>query len=67
MPNNFAVEIRMQDNQVSYKIKISIFFLNQIKRVNVQVEKAQRPKPYFGGYRNNVTGQAYHHAFTQTD
>jgi hypothetical protein len=24
-------------------------------------------KPYFGGYRNNRTGQAFHHAFTQTD
>lgn len=24
-------------------------------------------KPYFGGFRNNRTGQAYHHAFTQTD
>ena len=53
MPNKFEVEIRMQDNQ--------------IKRVTVEVEKQQRYKPYFGGYRNNATGQAYHHAFTQTD
>ena len=31
------------------------------------VEKAQRHKPYFGGFRNNRTGQIYHHAFSQTD
>lgn len=53
MPNKFEVEIRMQDNQ--------------IKRVTVEVEKQQRYKAYFGGYRNNVTGIAFHHAFTQTD
>lgn len=54
MPNNFEVEIRMQDNQV--------------KRVTVEVEKADpKKKAYFGGFRNNRTGQAYHHAFTQTN
>lgn len=53
MPNKFQVEVRMQDNQ--------------IKRVNVEVEKQKRPKPYFGGFRNNKTGYIYHHAFTQTD
>jgi hypothetical protein len=31
------------------------------------VEKANKHKAYFGGFRNNRTGQAYHHAFTQTD
>jgi len=35
--------------------------------VNVEVTKVDKMKPYFGGYRNNRTGQAYHHAFTQTD
>jgi len=35
--------------------------------VTVEVVKQINPKPYFGGYRNNRTGQAYHHAFTQTD
>jgi len=39
----------------------------QIKRVTVEVEKQQRYKPYFGGYRNATTGYNYHHAFTQTD
>lgn len=63
MPNKFPVEVRMQDNQVS-NCPANIF---QIKRVNVEVEKAKRPKPYFGGYRNNKTGYVYHHAFTQTD
>jgi len=53
MPDKFEVEIRMQDNQ--------------IKRVNVEVTKVDKMKPYFGGYRNNRTGQAFHHAFTQTD
>ena len=62
MPNKFPVEVRMQDNQVSYKISNV-----QIKRVNVEVEKARRPKPYFGGYRNPKSGYVYHHAFTQTD
>lgn len=42
MPDKFEVEIRMQDNQ--------------IKRVNVEVTKADKMKPYFGGYRNNRTG-----------
>jgi len=53
MPNNFEVEIRMQDNQV--------------KRVTVEVQKADKKKPYFGGFRNNRTGQHYHHSFTQTN
>ena len=35
--------------------------------MTVEVEKADKMKPYFGGFRNNRTGQAYHHAFTQTD
>jgi len=53
MPTHFEVEIRMQDNQV--------------KRVTVEVEKAPKDnKKYYGGFRNNRTGQAYHHAFTQT-
>jgi hypothetical protein len=38
-----------------------------VKRVKVEVQKADKPKPYFGGYRNNRTGQSYHNAFTQTD
>lgn len=63
MPNKFPVEVRMQDNQVSNAQTHNF----QIKRVNVEVEKAKRPKPYFGGYRNNKTGYVYHHAFTQTD
>ena len=75
MPQKFEVEIRMQDNSVSYTIKFKflltlltflIFFL-QIKRVTVEVQKQEKMKPYFGGYRNNRTGMAYHHAFTQTD
>ena len=53
MPNKFEVEIRLADNQV--------------KIVTVAVEKQQRPKCYFGGFRNNRTGITYHHAFTQTD
>lgn len=53
MPQKFEVEIRMQDNS--------------IKRVTVEVQKQEKMKPYFGGYRNNRTGMAYHHAFTQTD
>ena len=53
MPNKFEVEIRLADNQV--------------KIVTVAVEKQQRPKPYFGGFRNNRNGVTYHHAFTQTD
>lgn len=53
MPPKFEVEIRMQDNS--------------IKRVTVEVQKQEKMKPYFGGYRNNRTGMAYHHAFTQTD
>lgn len=35
--------------------------------MTVAVEKQQRPKPYFGGFRNNRTGITFHHAFTQTD
>ena len=50
MPNKFEVEIRLADNQV--------------KIVSVAVEKQQRPKPYFGGFRNNRNGVTYHHAFT---
>lgn len=53
MPNKFEVEIRLADNQV--------------KIVTVAVEKQQRAKPYFGGFRNNRNGVTYHHAFTQTD
>ena len=53
MPNKFEVEIRLADNQV--------------KIVTVAVEKQQRAKAYFGGYRNNNSGITYHHAFTQTD
>lgn len=53
MPNKFDVEIRLADNQV--------------KIVSVSVEKQQRPKPYFGGFRNNTTGVTFHHAFSQTD
>lgn len=53
MPQKFEVEIRMQDNS--------------IKRVTVEVQKQEKMKPYFGGFRNNRTGMAYHHAFTQTD
>ena len=50
MPNKFEVEIRLADNQV--------------KIVTVSVEKQQRQKPYFGGFRNNRTGITYHHSFT---
>jgi len=53
MPPKFEVEIRLSDNQ--------------IKIVTVEVEKQQRAKPYFGGYRNNRTGVTFHHAFSQTD
>ena len=53
MPNMFEVEIRLADNQ--------------IKIVTVEVEKQQKPKPYLGGFRNNRSGQSYHHAFSQTD
>lgn len=53
MPDMFEVEIRLADNQ--------------IKIVTVQVEKQNRLKPYIGGFRSTKTGQAYHHAFTQTD
>lgn len=53
MPNKFEVEIRLSDNQ--------------IKIVTVEVEKQSKPKPYFGGYRNNRSGVTYHHAFSQTD
>mmetsp|Transcript_20069 Transcript_20069/g.19048 ORF Transcript_20069/g.19048 Transcript_20069/m.19048 type:complete len:106 (-) Transcript_20069:932-1249(-) len=53
MPNMFEVEIRLADNQ--------------IKIVSVEVEKAAKPKPYIGGFRNNRSGQMYHHTFTQTD
>lgn len=35
--------------------------------MTVRVEKAARPKAYFGGYRNNKSGVTFHHAFTQTD
>ena len=35
--------------------------------MTVAVEKQQRPKPYFGGFRNNRSGITFHHAFTQTD
>lgn len=50
MPNKFEVEIRLADNQV--------------KVVTVAVDKQQRPKPYFGGFRNNRTGVTFHHAFS---
>lgn len=53
MPNKFEVQVRLADNQV--------------KVVTVIVEKQQRPKPYFGGFRNNRSGVTFHHAFTQTD
>jgi hypothetical protein len=53
MPTKFEVEIRLSDNQ--------------IKIVTVEVEKQSRPKPYFGGYRNNRSGVTYLHAFSQTD
>mmetsp|Transcript_32412 Transcript_32412/g.23945 ORF Transcript_32412/g.23945 Transcript_32412/m.23945 type:complete len:105 (+) Transcript_32412:221-535(+) len=53
MPNMFEVEIRLADNQ--------------IKIVSVEVEKASKPKAYIGGFRNNRSGQMFHHAFTQTD
>jgi len=53
LPDSFYVDIRMQDNSV--------------KRVKVEVQKADNPKPYFGGYVNRMNGQAYHNAFTQTD
>lgn len=57
MPNKFEVEIRMQDNQVSYNSPPIPKLLNlQIKRVTVEVEKADKMKPYFGGFRNNRTG-----------
>lgn len=42
MPTMFEVEIRLADNQ--------------IKIVQVEVEKQSRPKPYIGGYRNNKSG-----------
>ena len=72
MPQKFEVEIRMQDNSVSYTISFKFlltqsFYFLQIKRVTVEVTKQEKMKPYFGGYRNNRTGMAYHHAFTQTD
>ena len=35
--------------------------------MTVEVEKASKQKAYLGGFRNNRTGQAFHHAFTQTD
>lgn len=35
--------------------------------MTVEVEKQQRPKPYFGGFKNNRNGITYHHAFTQTN
>ena len=50
MPAMFEVEIRLADNQ--------------IKIVTVEVEKQSKLKPYIGGFRNNKTGQAYHHAFS---
>jgi len=50
MPNMFEVEIRLADNQ--------------IKIVTVEVEKAARQKAYLGGFRNNRSGQMYHHAFS---
>lgn len=53
MPAMFEVEIRLADNQ--------------IKIVTVEVEKQSKLKPYIGGFRNNKTGQGYHHAFSQTD
>jgi len=53
MPPRFEVEIRLADNQV--------------KIVTVAVEKQQRPKAYFGGFRNNRIGTVFHHAFTQTN
>ena len=53
MPAMFEVEIRLADNQ--------------IKIVTVEVEKQSKAKAYIGGFRNNKTGQGYHHAFSQTD
>ena len=53
MPPKFEVEIRRPDNEIHI--------------VTVEVEKATRPKPYLGGYRNNRTNLVYHHAFAQTD
>ena len=53
MPPKFEVEIRLPDNEIHI--------------VTVEVEKATRPKPYLGGYRNNRTNLVYHHAFAQTD
>lgn len=50
MPSKFEVEIRLADNQT--------------KIVTVAVEKQQRAKPYFGGFRNNRSGVVYHHAFS---
>lgn len=35
--------------------------------MTVEVEKQSKAKPYFGGFRNNKTGQMYHHSFSQTD
>ena len=35
--------------------------------MTVEVQKQEKMKAYFGGFRNNRTGMAYHHAFTQTD
>ena len=74
MPNKFEVEIRLADNQVSKEIKkwfgnlsSNFYCLFQVKIVTVAVEKQQRAKPYFGGFRNNRSGITFHHAFTQTD
>ena len=35
-------------------------------RIPVSIDKASVPKTYLGGYRHKKTGQAYHHATTQT-
>jgi len=53
MPGVFDVEIKLADNQ--------------IKIVTVEVEKAQKEKPYIGGYINKRNECKYYHSFTQTD
>eukprot|EP00831_Metopus_contortus_P021407 TRINITY_DN1956_c0_g1_i5.p1 TRINITY_DN1956_c0_g1~~TRINITY_DN1956_c0_g1_i5.p1 ORF type:complete len:526 (-),score=131.84 TRINITY_DN1956_c0_g1_i5:45-1622(-) len=53
MPTTFAVEIHLEDNQ--------------IRIVNVEVEKAGREKPYLGGFVNKKNGLTYYNAFAQTD
>ncbi|CAK9085705.1 IQ and ubiquitin-like domain-containing protein, partial [Durusdinium trenchii] len=34
--------------------------------ISVHVQRPVMDKPYFGGYRNKMTGATYHHAVTQT-